>query len=403
MAEKLINPLLKVVNKQSNMINPYMIAPDNVIKVTCTPTAGFGVGITVFFASGTITIDWKDGSAPQNFTHAVEIIHTYVNAGTYIAEISGDLANIIRFVADTCRITNLYFPPITINLTYLQLENNLLAGILNLQSVKISSNVLNLYNNPYLQSILFDNSSAPIALTRLYQCGFVGTLDLSKLKIKGTVQIHTNPYMTNIAFGTGNEKVTNMEIRNNQSLSGTVDFSNVSVGSYFYCRVCPNVTGIVFASSGNSILTNCEMHSCNYSSIDLSNVPIGGASSQLYFYSNSNLVSIIFASSGNSTLKDFRAYSCNLDYINLASGGFNLNSNSCNIQIQNNSMIAADVNHILVDLYSLVSGEGAGGSYTGRVINIGGTNSDPNNSSGGYDGLAAKAALEGKGFTVTIT
>jgi hypothetical protein len=66
-------------------------------------------------------------------------------------------------------------------------------------------------------------------------------------------------------------------------------------------------------------------------------------------------------------------------------------------------MAVADVNHILVDLYSLVSGEPGGGSYTGRVINIGGTNADPDSSSGGYNGTAAKTSLEGKGITVTIT
>jgi hypothetical protein len=63
-------------------------------------------------------------------------------------------------------------------------------------------------------------------------------------------------------------------------------------------------------------------------------------------------------------------------------------------------MTAAEVNHILVDLANLVSGEGVGGDYTGRRIYMYGTNAAPDSSSGGYDGLTAKANLQAKGITV---
>lgn len=43
------------------------------------------------------------------------------------------------------------------------------------------------------------------------------------------------------------------------------------------------------------------------------------------------------------------------------------------------------------------------GGYASRSINIGGTNADPDTTSGGYNGTAARTSLQGKGFTVTIT
>lgn len=85
------------------------------------------------------------------------------------------------------------------------------------------------------------------------------------------------------------------------------------------------------------------------------------------------------------------------DTYDFAIGGMHMNGNNSTLLINNNNMSVADVNHILYDLDST-----SASGYTGRVINIGGTNADPDSSSGGYDGLAAKAALEGKGFTITI-
>lgn len=58
-------------------------------------------------------------------------------------------------------------------------------------------------------------------------------------------------------------------------------------------------------------------------------------------------------------------------------------------------MTAAVVNKILADLDAIsVAG------YTSRSITINGTNAAPDSSSGGFDGLAAKASLQAKAFTV---
>ena len=66
--------------------------------------------------------------------------------------------------------------------------------------------------------------------------------------------------------------------------------------------------------------------------------------------------------------------------------------------MQNNGMTSAQVNKILVDLDTNSSS-----SFTGRSINLSGTNAAPDATSGGLDGLSARASLITKGFTVSTS
>lgn len=356
-------PAIKVRNiiplKKDYMIfiNQYLQSLDpNITYITFNPTAGFTVGLKLTFASGTITVDWKDGSATENFTSATTLTHTYTNAGTYRAELSGSLTNITRFdLTNTVRVTKIQNLR-TGSLTYITIAAQLMTNeTLDLTNAPLANNAILLLTQDSFDYIKFATSNGTATyIIRLYG-NDLKTLDLSNVPI-------------------GNE----------------INFSN----NYA-------LTGITFKTSGNTIIATMNLSGCNLSTLDLSNVPIGGTNATLYFYSNVNLTGITFKSTGNGLLKDFRAQSCNLDYINFTAGGMSLAANNCQIQLQDNAMGVADVNHILVDLYSLVSGEGSGGDYTGRTINIGGTNDSPDSSSGGYDGLTAKTNLEGKGFTVT--
>jgi len=63
--------------------------------------------------------------------------------------------------------------------------------------------------------------------------------------------------------------------------------------------------------------------------------------------------------------------------------------------IQGNQWSAAEVNEMLVK-YDTISV----GSFVGRTIQIS-NNAIPDSTSGGFDGVAAVASLQAKGFTVT--
>ena len=444
-----VNPLLDKRNDKMYIINQY-IAKDyaNIIKVTMTPTNNFTAGINVTFASGTVTIDWGDGTI-ENFTSGTEKTHLYSTAGTYVAEISGSITNITKFIADTSKITkienlktglltdfrifsNLYSGTLDMSLapisaTFYTYSNANLTGItfattgnakvtsMSCRACNLTGN-LNLSNVPIGATFEMDTNSGLTGITfassgntivtylTLNNCGLSGTLDLTNVPIGTNFQVHNNSSLSGITFASsGNTKVTNF-LAYSCGLSGTLDLSNVPIGTLFKIYSNSSLSGITFASSGNSIVTTFQAYSCGLSgTLNLSNVPIGGASSTISIYSNSSLTAITFASSGNGLMKTWSFNANNLNYINLASTGMSLSQNSINLYVNDNGMDAGDVNHILVDLYSLVSGEGSGGAYTGRNIFIGGTNSDPDGTSGGYDGTTAKTNLEGKGFTVTIT
>jgi len=433
MIPKLVNnkiPFKK--DYQMFIIDQHRFTKDS-IKVTMTPTSGFVAGITLNFVGGTITIDWKDGTI-ENFTSTVEKTHTYVNAGTYVAEIYGDLINITGFTADNCRITNIENLKTGL-LTGLNLQSNLISGNLDLSLAPISG-TLQLYTNT-ISSITFassgnqtlsycrllglplinlDFSNVPVSgLLDIYNCtsletitfknsgngkltsfGFYNTklvnVDLSHVPISGTISGGNNIYLESIIFSnSGNTIITSLNLGNTKL--SALDLSNVPIGGVFGISTNALLTSLSFSSTGNANITSFTANSCNFSSLNLSMLTFSGV---LQITSNPNLNSITFSSSGNGTMVNFQFDGCNLDYTNFTT--FNMNANSIIFEYQDNGATAADVNHTLFDLDSI-----SNSGYTGRSIKIGGTNADPDSSSGGYNGLAAKTSLEGKGFTVTIT
>jgi hypothetical protein len=64
-------------------------------------------------------------------------------------------------------------------------------------------------------------------------------------------------------------------------------------------------------------------------------------------------------------------------------------------------MSASHVNNILVDFSGNATYNQIG--WSNIILDIGGTNSDPDSSSGGYNGLAAIAFLTGSPYNWTIT
>lgn len=323
------------------------------ILVTMTPTAGFTVGFNLTF-TGSVYIDFKDGGGKEALTSGVEKTHLYSSAGTYIAEITGDLTNITKFIADQCSIKFIENFKTGL-LTDLQLQNNVYEGILDITQARVKTKVL-IFGNVLLTDILFATSGNELVSDlRVYDC------DISVLKL-----------------------------------------SNVPVATLLFAYRNYNMTDIEFSISGNGIMLDIECADCDIRSLDMTNVRVGSSTNAtLIFDRNINLYEVLFASVGNGALKTYRFDSCNLGYIDLISGGQNMSVNTNNLDFRNNNMTAAEVNHMLVDLYTLVSDEGSGGDYTGRQIKMDGTNAAPDGTSGGYDGLTAKANLISKGITVT--
>lgn len=195
------------------------------IQLTTDQTSLQTVGITLTFASGTLTADWGDGSSTENFVSGVELTHSYGSTAVYNIKISGDLTNITQFIADNNRITAI---------------SGLTTGLL---------------TNFYIQNNLIN-----------------GNVNLSNAPVNGVILSYGNSNFTGFTFATsGNGALSNF-----QSYSCSVvsfDFSNISVGGIFYANTMTSLTGITFASSGNNALTFFRINDTNMPPVDFANFP----------------------------------------------------------------------------------------------------------------------------------
>lgn len=261
------------------------------------------------------------------------------------------------------------------------------------------------------------------------------------------VEISNNPKLTNFLYTESSNNITNIpDIQNTPLLAINFDLSWIAsvISSTFLCsgsgilsyispttsslgtitaQVCPNITS--FDISGMTGLNgNFRILGCN--SLTTINYPtshVSGSISQWLCESNPLITShnlfnlnfndsIIFRCYNSTSLTSLimpnsatfkssvQAYNCDLGYVDFTNNTSIFAANNISHLLQNNNMTATEVNHILVDLAAHVSSESAGGDYTGRSLNISGTNAAPDSTSGGFDGLTAKAILESKGITV---
>ncbi len=227
-----------------------------------------------------------------------------------------------------------------------------------------------------------------------YNNGIVGLMDLREVNSYDGVAFHTNPLMTEILFHPFQGSITTFSLYQTGLINLDISMlTGLSASVYLYLN--PDLVNINFPNSSNTI-TALYIAFCNIlPSIDLSGLT--GLSGELQFHTNPLLTNIIHPATLN-TIPFYFAHGCNLGYIDFTPMSNMTNVNNCIIQLQNNAMTTAEVNHILADLDSI-----SVGGYTGRTINIAGTNSAPDGSSGGYNGTAAVASLVSKGFTVTHT
>lgn len=395
--------------------------------VTASWTSGF-----TFTFTGSLSVDWGDGSLKESFTSGIEKTHLY-STGTYIAKITGDFENITTIRADNSRIKSINNLKTSL-LTLLDLSNNQLST-LDLSEAPLTGQ-LNLSTNTSLSSILFATSGNG----KLTDVDIIGTgltsIDFSNMPIGGDIKIYSNSLLTSVTFASsGNTICSVVQMMANPVLTG-LDFSNVPLTGQLWVRDNTVMTSLVFATSGNGKLTDFLFYNCNIGALDLSTMPISGT---FLGYGN-GMTSITFASSGNTGVSNMSLNSNNFTTIDLtnvpingtntisgmvsltnliigtANGGvgtFNHSSNSLGVVNYNynnwnvnnatllvfsNAMTAAEVNENLVKIDSQATS-----GFTGRSIDISGSNAAPDSSSGGFDGTAAVASLISKGFSVTTS
>jgi len=294
-------------------------------------------------------------------------------------------------------------------------SNNNLIGNLDMSMFKKMYNIIRMDNNPNLTGVTFSlTGTNNFNEIRIDNCNLTGNLDLSTLSgnLGGIFDINSNTNLTGITFSSTNNMTTSGSFPrfyiHSCGLTGTLDMSNISnLNSTFYAYNNTKLTQILHGPSTEKIslffVFNCDLTG----TYDLSMLSALGGNIQIY--NNSNLTNILFPT----TTEIFNNVGGDLNDSALALGNNDLGyvdfkplsgatiTDSGRIYLSNNNMLSSEVNQILVDFVSIATSNPIGWDYV--VLYIGGTNGNPDSTSGGYDGLAAIATLTGATYNWTIT
>jgi len=329
--------------------------------------------------------------------------------------------------------------------TLLWASNCDLTGILNISGVtKLGGNV-DFSGNAKLTQVLNPVSTQVFSSYNVSNCGLDDVLDISTLTgMGGSFNASSNPDLKQIHNPISNVAFSLYSISSCTSFAGILDISGLTkFGGGFNSSSCPLLTDILnpisaqvfnsyyatdcgitnldlsgltglaggFRVHGNpmtsitfpvtsGIFTFFRVNDCLFTSLDLSGLlNLGNA---FWCYNNVGLTTVTNPPS-NETFDFYLAYNCDLGYVDFSVMPNMLSQANTVIQLNDNNMTVSEVNRILFDHATLVTGESGGGDYTGRTVRVDGTNAAPDGSSGGFDGTASVTTLQGKSITVTTT
>lgn len=349
---------------------------------------------------------------PESVTGTVNALNIYSTGITGNLDLSAFAkftATAIIFLNSNPSMTGItWASSITGTIAQLIIHTTGITGTLDLSKFSsfTTSALINLHTNSALTGITWASSiSGTISNLGIHTTGITGNLDLSKFTsfITGaSIALYSNPSMTGITWASSISGTFNGLHIYSTGITGTLDLSKfssfTSLGDIrLYSN--PSMTGITWASSITGTFANIYIYSTGITgTLDLSKFTTFTATAQVYLNNNASVTGVNFpASTISGFVRTLRLYSCTaLGYVNLST--LRTGVNSLSWDLRNNGWTAAIVNQVLVNTDSI-----SASGNTGRSIQIGGTNADPDTTSGGYDGTAARTSLIGKGFVVTIT
>jgi len=267
-----------------------------------------------------------------------------------------------------------------------------ITGIHLMQGVRVTIGSFWIHSNSNLEGITHNASMLQDSVDyRAYVCDITGSHDVSMIEVKGQFRIHQNANLTAISH-----KATSTPFSAYTAYSTGITSLDVSMitqlGGAVWIYSCPSLTSLTFpvasSASASFILNNLD----SLATIDLSG------------FSNINQIQV----DNNDVLTSFTPPVSTSTFTSLSIdenpliNAFDITtlSNYINIDNQNsdlsdNNWSVAETNQMLVYLDTIATGVN-----TGRTITIT-NNSIPDGSTGGNDGLTAKANLIGKGIATS--
>jgi len=320
------------------------------------------------------------------------------------------------FVYSCPSLTGLTLPSSTTgSMNSLQIYSNpLLEGSLDISAFKnwSASGQFGVYLMPLVTSLITSSSAitGTFSSIQIYSLG-ISSLDLRKYvsyTTSASIQITANNSLVTLQTPeTVSGTFQSLYIYNNPLMAGVLDISKfnsfITTNAYIYLNQNPNMTGVILASSITGTFVQVRIHDTGIVGVlDLRMFTSFSTTQGAYFmaYGNPNVTQILLASSISGNIIPYPYFNNNplMTSIDLGGlpNGFNSAVNTLTL-INGCDLPASIVNKILYDVNSKsVSG------FAGRSVSLaGGTNAAPDSTSGGYDGLAAKAALIAKGISVS--
>lgn len=280
-------------------------------------------------------------------------------------------------VSGNTNLTNILFPNSSQTFSVCRMNVCGLTGNLNMSGLTGLGGAVEFYSNPNLTGVTFPNSSQTFSSFLAYSCNLTGNLNLSSLSgFGGFIQVYLNPNLTGITFPTSSQVISYFDISQN-NLTGNINLSTLSnLGGNVILRSNPNMTGVTLPNTPQSI-DNFSVFSCNITG-NLNLTGLTNLNTRLLVPYNVNLTGVTLPTNNN-TVATFSGQGSTLSSINFTAMTAFTSVNNCNIALQNNTMSAAQVNTILVDLNTISSPELIG------YWKLDGNSTDPINGNNGTD------------------
>ena len=268
-------------------------------------------------------------------------------------------------------------------------------------------------DNTNLTSVTHTASSETIYTYRLNDCDITGTHQLPFTQMGGIFDMHHNPNLTQVTHSASTQAFSGYTLYD-CDLTGFLDLSMLSkIGGDFQCYNNPNLLGITHSSVADNyeVFTSYKINDCSVGGL-LNVQTFKGLGGYFNVSNNTNLKNVFFpnstqtfanASGGNYafTMNGCGWGGSQVDFKPLSASTMDVNSPlGASIELQDCTLNSTDVNEFLQDFRFIANNNTSG--WSGVTLNIGGTNSAPDTTSGGIDGIAARNSLTGSPFNWTI-
>ena len=416
--------------------------------VRCT----LGVNYSVMNGGSKHRIDWGDGSKIEPLDSSSSITHTYGSTGSYVVKVwtrekykaidqvifnQFPLSDSVLDLSNFKYLRYIFLPVggVWVGTYSIPTEYNGSSPLLikSIASNGILSNpdgILDITPWTSYDEIYFFGGDSTLSLKRILVNPFNNINGLRFVIIGGSIT-SVGPSASDLSNRTvdltGLKIDSDLTIRNDLNLSDSFDqillpsssFSPSGVGSISISGASfssIDLSQVIWTSSNSKSLSVEDCHQLtnvinptygitgSFNDIGFSKTDLTYLDLSSYYLSSgcnvdvddTSVSSITFATSSSTSFVYLRSINSSLSVapnFNDVPNATEINNSS--IFLHNCSLDVVNVNKILVDLDT-----NSTNSFTGRSINLSG-NTAPDGSSGGFDGLTAKANLISKGFTVT--